>query len=72
MFKIKELETPTPSGIEECRLTIMKMLDDSVSNKQVVSKNIIHNEKETAESSNNQTSKTAEIVSNPHSENEER
>ena len=32
MFRLKGVEnTPTPSGIEECRLTIMKMLDDSVS-----------------------------------------
>ena len=31
VFKIKGNDTPTPSGIEECRLTIMKMLDESVS-----------------------------------------
>ena len=32
VFRLKGVEnTPTPSGIEECRLTIMKMLDDSVS-----------------------------------------
>lgn len=31
IFKFKGGDTPTPSGIEECRLTIMKMLDESVS-----------------------------------------
>lgn len=31
VFKFKGGDTPTPSGIEECRLTIMKMLDESVS-----------------------------------------
>ena len=40
----KEKETPTPSGIAECKINIMKMLDDSVSSKPIMQK--------TAESTN--------------------
>ena len=40
----KEKETPTPSGIAECKMNIMKMLDDSVSSKPIMQK--------TAESTN--------------------
>ena len=40
----KEKETPTPSGIAECKTNIMKMLDDSVSSKPIMQK--------TAESTN--------------------
>ena len=34
----KEKETPTPSGIAECKINIMKMLDDSVSSKPIMQK----------------------------------
>ena len=39
IFKIKGRETPTPSVIEECRYTIMKMLDEPVSGRNFPLKN---------------------------------
>ena len=39
IFRIKGRETPTPSVIEECRYTIMKMLDEPVSGRNFPLKN---------------------------------
>ena len=60
VFKFKGNDTPTPSGIEECRLTIMKMLDESVSGRNYPLKSQPQLMKEASSSSNNKSKRDSD------------